>query len=177
MTLIVRTRGEPETIVEEVNMQIRALDPDLPLYNVTTMMDAYENWFSDRRALMTATSFFAVCALLLAALGIYSLFSYLVTLRTRELGIHMAVGAQRSDLLRRVLGEATRWLLLGVVVAVPVSAGAARFLERFLFDVSPSDPTTLASACLVVILSGLAAAYLPARRASALDPVVALRHE
>lgn len=120
---------------------------------------------------------FAAAALVLAAVGLYGVVAFFVTHRTQEIGIRMAIGAQRSDVLRLVLGEGTRLAAFGVVIGIVVSFAITRLLSSLLFGISATDPFTFAGVAVLLSLVALAAAYIPARRAMRVDPVTALRYE
>ncbi|MGA7314507.1 MAG: FtsX-like permease family protein [Silvibacterium sp.] len=133
--------------------------------------------FADRRFLLLLVGLFAAAALVLAAVGLYGVVAFFVTHRTQEIGIRMAIGAQRSDVLRLVLGEGTRLAAFGVVIGIVVSFAITRLLSSLLFGISATDPFTFAGVAVLLSLVALAAAYIPARRAMRVDPVTALRYE
>jgi ABC-type antimicrobial peptide transport system permease subunit len=134
-------------------------------------------WLADRRFLLFLVGFFAAAALALVAVGLYGVIAFFVTRRTQEIGIRMAIGAQRSDVLRLVLGEGLRLAAFGVIVGVLASFATTRLLSSLLFGISANDPFTLAGVALVLSLIALAASYIPARRAMRVDPITALRYE
>ncbi|MGC1615839.1 MAG: FtsX-like permease family protein, partial [Candidatus Acidiferrum sp.] len=131
----------------------------------------------EERVTALLSGFFAALALLLASIGLYGLMSYTVTRRTREIGIRVAVGAQRQNVLWLVLRETLTLALLGIAVGIPSALAASRLIATMLFGLSPSDLPTIATVSLLLLLVALLAGYLPARRASAIDPIVALRIE
>jgi putative ABC transport system permease protein len=177
MHLVVKTDVEPEALVSAVRGQVREIDPELALSSVGTMEDLMAISRGQARYRMTLLGTFAGVALLLAAVGIYGVTSYAVSRRTREIGIRMALGAGRGDVVRLVVGQGMGPALVGVAVGVAASLALARFVSSLLFGVSETDPTTFV--CVVVLLTGvaLAACYIPARRALRVDPLVALRYE
>jgi len=153
------------------------VDPGIPLFGVSEMEEVVAQGTSSRRLSAELIAVFAVLALLLASLGIYGVISYLVVRRHHEIGVRIAVGAQRGDILRLVLGHGARLAGIGLVAGVVASLGAGRALSSLLFQVSPFDPATLGGASVVLVAVALLACYLPARRAMRVDPLAALRHE
>jgi putative ABC transport system permease protein len=132
---------------------------------------------AQQRFNMSLLGLFAALALVLAAVGIYGLMSYAVTQRTHEIGIRVAIGAQRRDVLGLVVTEGTKLALLGIVVGVAFALVLTRFMTSLLFEVAPTDPTTFFGVAILLALTGLLACYIPARRAMRVDPMVALRYE
>jgi putative ABC transport system permease protein len=177
MTVVVRARGDTAPVVAAVGTVLRRLDPGLALAGVHTMDEIVSNSVAERRLTMLLLTVFAGAALLLAAVGIYGVIAYSVTQRTQEIGIRMALGAQRADVLRLVVRNAL------VLVAIGVGAGAAgallltRLMRGLLFDVRPGDPLTFAIVSAVLVTVAIAASMLPGLRATRVDPVVALRAE
>ena len=177
MTILVRTSNDPLAMVSAVRNELQQIDPELPMAAVAPMDQLLADSLSRSRFTMLLLGIFAAVALVLAAVGIYGLIAYSVTQRTQELGIRIALGAQRRDVLRLVLGQGTRLTLLGVTVGVLAGLGFARLLSTLLFGVSATDPLTFACVAALLGLVGLAACYIPARRATRVDPIVALRYE
>jgi ABC-type antimicrobial peptide transport system permease subunit len=136
-----------------------------------------ERSLARERLMTTITGVFSALVLALAAIGIYGLLAYWVTRRTQEIGVRLALGAARSGVMRLVLGDAVRMLAIGVVIGVPAAWGLTRFISSMLFGLSPNDLPTLAGAALVLLTTGLVAAFVPARRAMRVNPVVSLRYE
>jgi putative ABC transport system permease protein len=134
-------------------------------------------WLANRRFLLLVVGFFAAAALTLAAVGIYGVVAFSVARRTQEIGVRVALGAQRGDVLRLVVGEGARLAFLGVAIGIAVSFAITRFISSLLFGVSSTDPLTFASVAALLSLAALAASYVPARRAMRVDPMVALRYE
>jgi len=177
MTLVVRHSGEPGPLVGAVRSIVRDLDRDVPLTDVATMATRLTRSMSDRRYPMLLLSGFAVLAMLLAAIGLYGLLSYVVSRRTREIGVRMALGADQPTVLRMVLRDGVRLTLIGVVAGAIASVAAARALGHLLYGVGPTDPLTFAAVGLLLVVVATIASYLPAARATRVDPVEALRTE
>lgn len=156
---------------------IAAIDPALPVVSVRTMTDVIGGWLSPRRFVATVLEFFAALALALAAVGIYGVVAYSVSRRRREIGLRMALGASRGDVVRLIVRQGARLALAGAVAGGIVSLAATRVLGSLLFGVSPANPIVLAGAALTLVGVAVAACYLPAARATRVDPVVALRTE
>jgi putative ABC transport system permease protein len=132
---------------------------------------------STRRLTLVLLGIFSALALILAAIGIYGVMAYSVALRTQEIGIRMALGAQQKDVLRLILGQGSRIALFGVGIGLTAAAALARLLSSLLFSVSPSDPVTFAAVAILLVAVALLACYIPARRALRVDPIIALRYE
>jgi predicted permease len=177
MAVVVRTRGDVASLLPEVRRQVQALDPTLPVYDVKTLEAHLGTALYPARAAAALLGLTGALALVLAAIGLYGVLSYLVTLRTREIGIRMALGARRADVLRLVVGRGLRLAGLGLVIGLALSASVTRFASFLLYGTSPLDPATFAS--LVALLLGVAtlAGWGPAQRAAAVEPVVALRED
>jgi ABC-type antimicrobial peptide transport system permease subunit len=154
-----------------------SVNPNLPLANVRTMQEILENSMARTSFTLTMLGIAAIVALVLGAVGIYGVISYSVAQRTREIGVRMALGAARSDVNRLVLGEGVPLIAAGVAVGLLAAFGLTRLMSSLLFGVSPVDPMTFASVSLALGAVALVASYLPARRASSLDPTEALRWE
>ena len=169
--------SRPEGLAEAMKSAIRAVDSSQPLYDFKTMEQRVDSSLLGRRFLVILLSVFAGLALLLAALGLYGVITYTVRLRTRELGIRMALGAQPADVLRLVLGQGARLAAAGLVLGVVVTFALGRTLSSLLFQVSLFNPVTLLLTSVVLSSVVLFASYLPAQRAAKVDPVVALRYE
>ena len=177
MTVVLRTAADPAGVVPALRQHLAALDPNLPLSSVATMDALVGDSLGLPRTIAFLMGVFAAASLALAAIGIYGLMSYAVTLRTQEFGIRMALGAGGGDVLRLVLGQAARLTLAGVAAGAAGAYGAARLIGSLLFGVSASDAPTFAATALLLAGIALLASYLPARRAVSLDPVTALRAE
>lgn len=156
---------------------VHAVDPNQPIYDVKSMDSRVDESLIGRRFLVVLLSVFATLALLLSALGLYGVVSYSVRMRTRELGVRMALGAQRHHVLRLVLAQGMRLAVLGVTIGVAATMACGRVLSSFLYDVKPWNVATLAVAALLLAGTVLVASFLPARRASLLDPMKTIRDE
>jgi putative ABC transport system permease protein len=177
MDFIVKTSIEPTQLVEPIRGEVRLLDRDQPLGNVRTLASYVEQTVAPRRFSMTLAGVFAFVALVLGAVGLYGVLSYTVAQRAREIGIRMALGAQRGDVHRLVISQGMALALGGVAAGVLASLALTRLMSGLLFGVSATDATTYVALTLLLLLVALAACYLPARRASKVDPLIALRYE
>ena len=177
MTLVVRTSQEPAALGPAVRSEIRKVDPNLPIPAIRTMREIVSASVAQRRFQMVLTSLFAFVALLVGAVGIYGVVSYSVACRTREIGLRIALGAMRIDVMRWVFSHGMQPVLIGLFVGLGGAIAMARTLRSLLFEVTPTDPVALSGVVLVLLFTSGLACYLPARRAARLDPMVALRHE
>jgi predicted permease len=177
VTLLVRSWGEPAALAGAVRAAIRGIDPSIPIYDVVTMDEQVRARLALERLLAVLSTFFGALALTLAAVGLYGVLSYGVSQRTSEIGIRMALGAQPRRLLAMILSETATLVIAGAAAGVGVAIGGARLVKQMLYGVTPTDKTTLAAAAGILLLAALVAALLPARRASRVDPMIALRHE
>jgi putative ABC transport system permease protein len=175
--LIVRTMGDPQMIASALRGQVSALDPELPLYQVSTMEENVARSLGTKRLMNILITGFAATALLLAALGIYGVMALNVSSRINEFGIRMALGAQRSDVLWLVAKQGMLLTLAGALIGLVAAFGLTRFIESLLFGVSSTDPLTFAAVTTLLAVVALLACYVPARRAMKVDPMVALRFE
>jgi putative ABC transport system permease protein len=177
MTLVVRTSGDPESLSQPAVREIQALDKDQPVADVRTM----ESWVADSTARARFGTLllgaFAVAALVLASVGIYGVISYSVTQRGNEIGVRMALGAQARDVLRMVVGQGMRLVVFGVVLGLVGALALTRVMSGLLYGVAATDPATFAANALLLAAVSLVACYIPARRATRVDPLTALRHE
>jgi predicted permease len=177
MVVVVRTAGEPTALTNGVRAAVRDLDPQLPVYDVRTMEERVSSTVARPRVTAVLIAVFAGTALLLAAIGIYGVVSYTVAQRTRELGVRMALGARAGDVLRLVVGQGMLPTMAGLAVGLAGAWGAARLLGSLLYGITASDPWTFAGVALFLLSVALVATYVPARRATRVDPVIALRAE
>ena len=177
MTLVLRHTGGAAPLTSALRATVRELDPTLPLSDAATMSTRMTQSMADRRYPMMLLSVFAGLAVVLAAIGLYGVLSYTVSRRTREIGVRMALGARSADVLRLVVGGGMRLTLIGIGVGLAGAVIAARALGALLYGVRPTDPVTLVAVAGLLCAVALLAAYLPARRAARLDPVVALRSD
>jgi len=177
MTLHVRTTADPLAAISQVRAEVRALDADLPLTNVETMQEHMRLQLAPARLLAVLSSALGVLALLLAAIGLYGVMAYVVGSRTREIGIRMALGAQTSGVRRLVIGQGLRLALIGIALGLLAAFGLTRVLQSVLYGVGTDDPLTFIGVAVLWLSVALLACYVPARRATKVDPLVALRYE
>jgi putative ABC transport system permease protein len=177
MDVLVRTTSDPLVVMPEVRRVVSALDPQLPLTRVRTLEQAMSESLSQRRFVVGVLASFAAAALTLAAIGIFGVMAYLVGQRTREIGIRVALGAQRASVLRQIFTEGMMHAAAGLALGLVASLALTRFMRSQLFGLEPSDPATITAAALVLLATAMGACLVPARRAARVDPVVALREE
>ena len=177
MTLAVRTSLDPASVTSAIREQVFAIDKDLPLYAIATMDQLVSNSVAQPRLNLSLLAAFAALALLLSAVGVYGVMAYAVTQRTHEFGIRMTLGALPADVLKQVLLEGSRLAVLGLALGIIAALALTRLMASLLFGVKPGDPLTLAVAAVLLAIVALAACYVPARRATRVDPMVALRYE
>ena len=177
MNLIIRTTADPLTLTAAVRREVQAMDPNQPVYNVSTMEQTIDQSLVTERLSMKLLAFLAGLALILAAVGIYGVMSYTVTQRSHEIGIRMAIGAQPRDVFKMVIGRGMILALIGVGFGLVGAFGLTRLMATMLFGVTPTDPTTFVSIGILLIAVALVACYVPGRRATKVDPLVALRYE
>jgi putative ABC transport system permease protein len=177
MYLVVRTKSEPQSVTAMLRKEVAALDPDQPLSNILTMEQRISESAAPRRFNMFLLSLFAGLAVLLASVGIYGIMAFSVTQRTHEIGVRMALGARNADVFRMVLRNGFKLAVIGVLVGLVISFAATRLISSLLFEVSPTDPVIFAVDALLLVGVSLLACYIPARRATKVDPLEALRYE
>lgn len=177
MVYLLRTAGDPLAYVDSVRQIVHKADPHIPLAEVRTQAAEIDESIGQEITFAKLCTAFAFLALIIACVGLYGTVSYNVARRTMEIGIRMALGAQRGSVVWMVLREVCLLAVLGLAVSVPTAFATTRFLKSFLFKMKANDPLTLSIAIVTLLISALIAGYLPARRASQIDPMVALRHE
>jgi len=177
MYLVIRTANNPAALTSAVSRQVKALDPELPLFEVRTMAEAVAYSLSAKRLTGLLLALFAVTALLLAMMGVYGVMALNVGGRTSEFGIRLASGAQSSDVLRLVFGQGIKLALIGVALGVTASLALTRLMKNLLYGVSATDPLTYISVALLLCGVALVACWVPARQATKVDPMIALRCE
>jgi putative ABC transport system permease protein len=177
MTLVIRTDGEPTAIAPAVQREIRTLDPNQPVSDVRTMNQVMSEWVSRSRFNTLLLGLFAALATLLSAVGIFGVMNYSVALRTREIGLRLAVGAQPRQVLLLVLRQGLLLTIVGVVLGLVAAFALTRLLSGLLFGIGVVDTTTFTTISILLVIVSLFACYLPARRAMRIDPLRALRYE
>jgi ABC-type antimicrobial peptide transport system permease subunit len=174
-TFYVRVRGTPESSFATLRDIVRKADPSLPMTNFRTVNEQVERSLNSERMLATLSSSFSILALLLSLVGLYGVMSFVVTQRTREIGIRLALGARRWSTIWLVLRDALVMILSGIAVGLPIIWSLGRLVESQLYSVKPWDPAVLAGVILTLSIAGIAATTLPAARASSVNPTTALR--
>jgi putative ABC transport system permease protein len=175
MTLVVRGRGDPGAIVATTKAAMREIDPTLALFNIRTVDDIIQQFVGQPRLNTTLLSFFAAIAVTLAVIGIYGVVSYSVAQRTQEIGVRMALGAAQRDVMSLILREGGGLALVGVLIGIVGAFIGTRFIQSWLFGIERTDPMTIVVTAVGLIVVAVGASYLPARRASRVDPLVAMR--
>jgi predicted permease len=175
--LVVRHDGDPAAMTAAIRRVIQSNDPDMPLYDARTMTEAINLGLWENRIWVSLMTVFATMALLIAAIGIYGVMAYSVAQRTQEIGIRMALGAARQDVLRLVVGQAMRLTVIGVGIGLAGAYAVTRLMASVLFGVSATDPPTFIGVTVILALSSVIAAWLPAERATRVDPMIALRSQ
>jgi ABC-type antimicrobial peptide transport system permease subunit len=172
-----RVAGRPQNLQPLIREALAGIDPNLPVLDIVTFNEQVGRNFNQDRLMARLAEIFGLLALALACIGLYGVLAYNVARRTQEIGIRMALGAARSGILRMVLREALLLAALGVAIGIPCALAANHLLTSMLFGLKPTNPFVLSGATALLLLVAMAAAYIPARKASAVDPMVALRHE
>jgi putative ABC transport system permease protein len=177
LTLVARTGGDVGELMRGMGAVVQTLDRDMPLFRVETLEGTIRQVVDKQRAAASLLGVFGAITLLLAAIGIYGVASHAVSLRTREIGIRMSLGARAADVLRMFVREMLTLAAIGVVIGIGMSAAVSQLLASFLFGLGATDAMTIASAAAVIGLVAVMASYVPARRAARLDPLKAIRHD
>jgi putative ABC transport system permease protein len=170
-------RAGLSSLAAAIRNQARAQDPNEPISQIVMMDERLSDSVAQRRYQTLLFSVFAAVALVIAIVGIYGVISYAVSQRTHEIGIRMALGAQTGDVLRMVVGQGMRLTLIGAALGVAAALGLTRVIESLLFNISATDPATFVSITLLLVIVALIASYIPARRATRVDPLIALKRE
>ena len=177
MTVIVKASSDPNQLIASVRQAVKAIDPDQPIYSPRTMGDIRAESVAPERLNLTLLGIFAGIALVLAIVGIYGVMSYSVTQRTHEIGIRMAIGAQRRDVFKMILGQGMKLALIGIGIGLVGAFALTRLMASMLFGVEPTDATTFGAISALLTVVALLACFLPGRRATRVEPTVSLRYE
>ncbi len=175
--IAIRSSGDTRALAAQIRREVAALDSDLPVMKVRPLDEVSAQAISSTKFTLTLVGMFGAIALILAAVGVFSVISYSVTQRTNEIGIRMALGAVQKDVLGMIVSQGARLALGGIAIGVVASLALTRGMESLLFNVSPFDPVTLTAVAALLVMVALFACYVPARRAASVDPMIALRHE
>jgi putative ABC transport system permease protein len=176
-SVVVRSRLNIATLIPAVKSQIWSVDKNQPVSDIKTMDQVLSDSLARRRIYMALLGIFAGAALLLAAVGIYGVMSYTVNQRVHEIGLRLALGAERADVLRLILSEGTKIAFVGTAAGIAVALALTRLMTSLLYGVTATDPATLVAVAALPVFVALVACYIPARRAMRVDPAVALRHQ
>jgi putative ABC transport system permease protein len=176
-TLVIRTAGDPNSLVSAVRKTLAAMEPDAPLYDVRTLDDYLALDLGRARFQTVLLSLFAAVALVLTAIGLYGVIAYGVVQRTHEIGVRMALGASRTNVLKMILNRGLMLTVSGIVLGVVGALALARLMESLLYEIPPRDPLTYVVVCFTLSMVALLASYIPALRATRVDPMIALRYE
>jgi ABC-type antimicrobial peptide transport system permease subunit len=177
MRLALRTAGDPIGLSDAVRNEIKNYNSAIPVDMVRTLDRLIDSTISNEIIIAKLSSFFGILALVLASIGLYGVMSYTIAGRTRELGVRIALGAQRADVLRMVLKEAMLLVLIGIAIGVPASFISSRVISSMLYGLKPHDPIAMVIVIALLAAVGAFAGFIPARRATKVDPIVALRYE
>jgi putative ABC transport system permease protein len=177
LSIVLRTQGDPRTEISSLRSAIHDLDPNQPVEKIRTMQENISSSVTEPRFRTVLLGIFAMSALLLSVIGLYGLMAYSVSQRVHEIGIRMTLGAQKRDVMWMIVGQGMLLTLLGVGIGSAAAVLLTKLLVRFLYGVSATDPVTFAAVSLVLLVVALLACYLPARRATKVDPMIALRYE
>jgi putative ABC transport system permease protein len=177
MRLVVKSAVDPAALASAIRGVVAGIDKDQPIFGISTMNQLIVDSVSTRRITLILLALFSTLALVLAAIGIYGVISYSVAQRTHEIGIRMALGAQKTDVLRMIMAQGAKIAGAGVAIGIAASFGLTRLLAKLLFSVSAADPLTFAAVAILLIVVAMLACYIPARRTLRVDPMIALRYE
>jgi ABC-type antimicrobial peptide transport system permease subunit len=177
LTIFLRGHLDTAAIPDQVRAQVQSLDSTLPVFGAQTLNETVSASLSQRRFSLEIVALFALTALLLAGLGIYGVISYMVTERAHEIGIRLALGAQRQNIMRMVLGQGFNLAIAGAAFGLVGALIVSQLMAGLLYGVKPTDPLTFASVAILLIVVALLGCYIPGRRALRIDPMIALRHE
>jgi putative ABC transport system permease protein len=177
MDLVVKSRVDPAALTSVVRAAVYSVDKDQSIASVATMKQLVNNSTATRRMTLVLLGLFSALALILGAIGIYGVVSYSVAQRTREIGVRMALGAPRAGVFRMVIGEGMKLAGAGIVIGIPAALGLTRLMSSLLYQVSTADFETFTAVAVLLLLVALVASYMPARRATSVEPIVALRYE
>jgi putative ABC transport system permease protein len=177
LTMLVRTSGEPGPLAEALRREFRSLDPNLPVFNVHTMAEYKQIKLSDRMNGAAILGGFGALALLLASIGVYGVMAFSVIQRTKEIGIRIALGARRADVIALFVGRGMRLIAIGIVIGIALSVALSRLMQGMLFGLTPTDAATFLGVAFLLAGVALLASWFPARRAARVDPMQALRYE
>jgi putative ABC transport system permease protein len=172
-----KTDGDPNALIGTVRQIVRDLDNRLPAYSMTPLVEVISESVAQQRFSMLLIALFGLVALFLSAVGLYGVVAYTVSLRTREIGLRMAIGAMPSDVMKMILGGGMKLAALGVVLGVAAALALSTLVEKMLFQVEPSDPASYGVTALILLAVAALACYIPARRAMRVDPMVTLQQE
>jgi predicted permease len=172
-----RTAGDPAALAPAVRSLVREVDPSLPVFGIATVQEQLDRELAQDRLIATLCGIFSGLALALSAVGLYGVMSYWVSRRIREIGIRMALGATRGEILAEVVGEAFRLVAAGALIGLPASYAAVKLVTSMLYGVQPADPVTAMISVAILTCAAAIAVYIPARRAAGIDPMAALRYE
>jgi putative ABC transport system permease protein len=164
-------------LLNSLRHEVAVIDKELPVADSMTLRDRMDFWYTEPRFVLTMMGAFAALGLALVSIGVYSVLSYTVSQRTHEFGVRMALGAEATDVRQMVLKAGLKWLAVGIGIGVPASIALARILQNRIWGIKSADPLTLVAVSLLLTVVGLLACYIPARRATKVDPMVALRYE
>jgi len=173
----VRSPRKPSDLVPAFREKIRIVDRSIPLLDISTLQDAVDGSYENRKAIMVVLGGFAALALFLSAIGIYGVLAYDVSLRTREIGIRGAIGASRPQIIGLIMRQAAWKIAVGSLLGLASAVMLSRYIADLLYELSPTDPLAYASVSILLVAVALLASYLPARRAAGIDPIRALRTE